>query len=122
MKQPPGFENPHAPDFICKLDKALYGLKQAPRAWYSKLSSKLSNLGFIPSKADTSLFLYNKSGISIYVLVYVDDIIVTSSSDHAVAILVKELNKDFAIKDLGDLHFFLGIEVKRQHNGLVLTQ
>jgi histone deacetylase 1/2 len=55
------------------------------------------------------------------VLVYVDDIIVTSSSDHAIAILVKELNKDFAIKDLGDLHFFLSIEVKRQHNGLVLT-
>jgi hypothetical protein len=109
MRQPPGFENPHAPDFICKLDKALYGLKQAPRAWYSKLSSKLCNLGFIPSKADISLFLYNKSGISIYVLVYVDDIIVTSSSDHAVAILVKELNKDFAIKDLGDLHFFLAL-------------
>jgi histone deacetylase 1/2 len=56
------------------------------------------------------------------VLVYIDDIIVTSSSDHDVAILVKELNKNFAIKDLGDLHFFLGIEVKRQHNGLVLTQ
>jgi histone deacetylase 1/2 len=56
------------------------------------------------------------------VLVYVDDIIVTSSSDHAVAILVQELNKNFAIKDLGDMHFFLGIEVKRKHNGLVLTQ
>jgi hypothetical protein len=56
------------------------------------------------------------------VLVYVDDIIVTSSSNHAIAILVKELNKNLAIKDLGYLHFFLGIEVKRQHNSLVLTQ
>jgi hypothetical protein len=59
-----------------------------------------------------SLFLFNRSAISIYVLVYVDDIIVTSSSDHAFAILVQELNKNFAIKDLGDLHYFLGIGVK----------
>jgi histone deacetylase 1/2 len=56
------------------------------------------------------------------VLVYVDDIIVTISSDHAIKILVQDLNKNFAIKDLGDLHFFLGIEVKRKHNGLVLTK
>jgi hypothetical protein len=70
MKQPPGFENPHALFHICKLDKALYGLKQAPRAWYSRLSSKLSELGFVPSKADTSLFLFNKSGVTIFVLIY----------------------------------------------------
>jgi hypothetical protein len=58
MKQPPGFENPNVPDYVCKLDKALYGLKQAPRAWYSRLSSKLHSLGFLPSKANTSLFLF----------------------------------------------------------------
>jgi histone deacetylase 1/2 len=79
MKQPPGFEDPNAPKYICRLDKALYGLKQAPRAWYSRLSTKLQDLGFRPSQADTSLFLYNKSGITIFVLIYVDDIIVTSS-------------------------------------------
>jgi histone deacetylase 1/2 len=122
MKQPSGFENPHAPFHICKLDKALYGLKQAPRAWYSRLSSKLSELVFVPSKADTSLFLFNKSGVTIFVLIYVDDIIVTSSSDHAITTLLKDLNDNFAIKDLGNLHFFLGIEVKRNSDGLVLTQ
>jgi histone deacetylase 1/2 len=122
MKQPPGFENPHAPHHVCKLDKALYGLKQAPRAWFSRLSSKLHVLGFIPSKADTSLFLYHKHDIMIYVLIYVDDIIVTSSSDQAIAILLKELNVHFAIKDLGQLHFFLGIEVAHTPDGLVLTQ
>jgi hypothetical protein len=58
MKQPLGFENPNVPDYVCKLDKALYGLKQAPRAWYSRLSSKLHSLGFLPSKADTSLFMF----------------------------------------------------------------
>jgi hypothetical protein len=122
MRQPPGFENPHALHYVCKLDKALYGLKQAPRAWYSRPSSKSSSLGFIPSKADTSLFLYNKLGIIIYVLIYVDNIIVTSSSDLAIAVLLRDLNENFAIKDLGDLHYFLGTEVKKIHNGLVLTQ
>ncbi|KAK1670537.1 hypothetical protein QYE76_058696 [Lolium multiflorum] len=61
MQQPPGFESSATPNYICKLDRALYGLKQAPRAWYSRLSTKLQTLGFTPSKADTSLFLYDKS-------------------------------------------------------------
>jgi histone deacetylase 1/2 len=103
-------------------DKALYGLKQAPRAWYSWLSAKLQDFGFIPSKADTSLFLYNKSRVTIFVLIYVDDIIVTSSSDRAISVLLQDLNAHFAIKDLGALHFFLGIEVKRTADGLLLTQ
>jgi hypothetical protein len=122
MKQPPGFKNPNAPKYICRLDKALYGLKQAPRAWYTCLSTKLQDFGFRPSQADTSLFLYDKSGIIIFVLIYVDDIIVTSSSDSAVSALLKDLNVHFAIKDLGPLHFFLGIEVKRTSDGLLLTQ
>jgi hypothetical protein len=122
MKQPPGFAHRDAPHYICKLDKALYGLKQAPRAWYSRLSSKLQALGLIPSKADTSLFLFNKSGVTIFVLIYVVDIIVTSSSDYAISALLKDLNDNFAIKYLGDLHYFLGLEVKKIPNGLVLTQ
>jgi histone deacetylase 1/2 len=122
MRQPPGFENPDAPTYICILDKALYDLKQAPHAWFSRLGSKLHDLGFIPSKTDTSLFIYHKSIIMIYVLVYVDDIIVTSSSDAAIDILLKDLNVHFAIKDLGELHFFLVIEVTRSPRGLVLRQ
>jgi histone deacetylase 1/2 len=122
MKQPPGYEDPNTPNHICKLDKALYGLKQAPRAWYSRLSTKLQQLGFRPSQGDTSLFIYDTPGITVYVLVYVDDIIVTSSSHQAISTLVHDLNANFAIKDLGDLHFFLGIEVKKIQDGLVLTQ
>jgi hypothetical protein len=122
MKQPPGYENPNVPHHVCKLDKSLYGLKQAPRAWFSKLCSKLQELGFMASKADTSLFIYNKLGIIIFVLVYVDDIIVTSSFNKAITALLQDLGSAFALKDLGDLHFFLGIEVKKFKQGIVLTQ
>ena len=99
------------PFHICKLDKALYGLKQAPRAWYSRLSMKLQTLGFAPSKSDTSLFIFTNPQLSMFVLIYVDDIIVTSSSNDAITKLLKNLGSEFALKDLGDLHFFLGIEV-----------
>jgi hypothetical protein len=112
MRQPPDFEDPKVPHFICKLDKALYGLKQVPRAWFARLSTKLHGLGFVPSKVDTSLFLYHKHTIVIYVLIYVDDIIVTNSSNKVIGALLKDPRDDFALKDLGPLHFFLGIEVK----------
>ncbi|KAJ0962982.1 hypothetical protein J5N97_028104 [Dioscorea zingiberensis] len=122
MKQPPGYEDPNVPFHVCKLDKALYGLKQAPRAWYARLSAKLQSLGFPMSKSDTSLFIYNKAGITIFILIYVDDIIVTSSSDKAVAALLQDLSSDFALKDLGDIHFFLGIAVKKIKEGIILSQ
>jgi hypothetical protein len=122
MRQPPGYIDKAKPTFVCKLDKALYGLKQAPRAWHSRLSGKLQALGFKPSRADTSLFYYNRGKHAMFVLVYVDDIIVASSSQEATNALLKDLEKDFALKDLGNLHYFLGIEVKRNSDGLVLSQ
>jgi len=122
MRQPPGFEDSKDPHLVCRLDKAIYGLKQAPRAWYARLSVKLISLGFQASKSDTSLFIYQKLGVTIYMLIYVDDIIVTSSSEQAVTALLSDLREVFALKDLGDLHYFLGIEVKRDSHGLQLTQ
>ena len=68
-KQPPGFENSQTPHYICKLDKALYGLKQPPRAWFARLIMKLHDLGFTPSKAETSLFLFNKSDVTVFVMI-----------------------------------------------------
>jgi hypothetical protein len=122
MKQPTGFENPSRSTHHCKLDMALYGLKQAPRAWYSRLSSKMQALGFTPSKADVSLFIYKKGSVTIYFLVYVDDIIITISCLTVVDALLLDLKKDSALKDLGPLYYFLGIEVKTLNNGLLLTQ
>jgi hypothetical protein len=80
MHQPPGYADKNFPSYVCKLDKALYGLKQAPRAWYSKSSTKLCELGFESSKVDTSLFYFSKPNITMFVLVYVDDIIVARSN------------------------------------------
>jgi hypothetical protein len=113
MKQPPGFEDPSYPQHVCKLNKALYGLKQVPMAWYSKLSAKLVKLGFMISKANTSLFIYNKVGVIIYLLLCVDDIVATSSSQDVVTTLLQDLKSDFALKDLGELHYFLGIQVTK---------
>jgi hypothetical protein len=122
MKQPPGFVNAEFPSYHCKLDKALYELKQAPRAWYSCLSDKLQSLGFLSSKADISLFQYHKGSITIVLLVYVDDIIVASSSSAVMEALLGDLKSDFALKDLGPLHYFLGIEVNYIADGLYLSQ
>lgn len=63
MKQPPGYVDPQLPQHVCMLDKPLYGQKQSPRAWFSRLSSKLQELGFCPSLADTSLFIYQQGGV-----------------------------------------------------------
>jgi hypothetical protein len=122
MRQPPGYVDASKPDYVCKLDRALYGLKQTPRAWYSRFSMKLRNLGFISTKADTLLFIYRKKDVTMFLLVYVDDIIVTSSSPTAVDGLLKDLHAEFALKDLGDLHYFLGIQVTHHGDGIVLSQ
>jgi hypothetical protein len=79
-------------------------------------------LGFTPSKGDTSLFFLSNEQVTMFVLVYVDDIIVASSSQDATNALLKNLEENFALKDLGDLHYFLGIEVTKTKEGILLTQ
>jgi hypothetical protein len=86
------------------------------------LSNKFKELGFTASKVDSSLFFYTGNKCTIYVLVYVDEIIVTSSSPAFTNTLVKKLNQEFYLKDLGDLHYFLGIEVNRSKHELVMTR
>jgi hypothetical protein len=97
-------------------------LKQAPRAWFLRLSQALLDLGFTDSTVDTSLFSLHHKFVSIFVLVYVDDIIVTSNTSNAVHALISQLKLEFALKDLGDLSFFLGIQATRDSNGLHLHQ
>jgi histone deacetylase 1/2 len=122
MRQPPGFHDSSRPHHLCRMVKALYGLKQAPRAWHARLADALRAHGFVPSKADTSLFMLRRPEVTMYLLVYVDDIILISSSATAASRLVANLRSDFAVKDLGPLRYFLGIEVSPMSQGLVLTQ
>jgi hypothetical protein len=122
LQQPPGYEDKHTPRYVCKLDKTLYGLKQAPRAWYSKISTKLKSLGFKASKPDSSLLFYSDHTCTIYVLIYVDDIIVVSSDEQFMNKLVKKLNQQFPLTDLGYVHYFLTIEVTHTRKGLLMAQ
>jgi hypothetical protein len=122
MQQPPGFEDSRYPSHVCKLQRAIYGLKQSPRAWYARLSARLFQLGFVPSKADTSLFIFNRSGVQVFMLVYVDDIVIAGSTPAAVEGLVRSLSDTFPIKDLGSLAYFLGLEAACNSGGMILTQ
>jgi hypothetical protein len=121
MSQPPGFSNPTLPHHVCKLHKALYGLKQAPRAWFFKFSTKLCDLGFISSKADSSLFILRIASLTMFILVYVD-IIITASVPVAINDLLQQLWTSVAVKDLSKLNFFLGVEVTPLKSGLLLSQ
>jgi hypothetical protein len=104
------------------LDKVPYGLKQAPCVWYSHLSDKLWSLGFSPSKADVSLFHYNKGLVKMFLLVYVNGIIIASSLSNATTAILRALQANFALTYLGPLHYFLGIEVSCTPDGLYLSQ
>ncbi|MCH82453.1 retrovirus-related Pol polyprotein from transposon TNT 1-94, partial [Trifolium medium] len=122
MVQPPGFEAADK-SLVCKLHKALYGLKQAPRAWFERLRSALVKLGFSPSKCDPSLFTLHANHHSTFLLVYVDDIIITGSSKDLIHQLIRKLDSEFSLKDLGKLDYFLGIEVHHSTSGsLLLSQ
>ncbi|KAJ1692595.1 hypothetical protein LUZ63_009293 [Rhynchospora breviuscula] len=122
MAQPPGFVDPAYPSHVCRLNKAIYGLKQSPRAWFSTLSSALVAYGFLASNYDPSLFVYHRHGHTVVVLVYVDDIIITGSDTASLAGAISHLQARFALKDLGSLKFFLGIEVSTSQTGIHLSQ
>lgn len=110
------------PLMFFKLRKAIYGLKQAPRAWYSELKSFLLRSGFQNSVSDTSLFILCHDRHFVYVLVYVDDILVTGTSAVLIQQVIESLAAKFSIKYLGQLGYFLGIETIRTPQGLHIMQ
>jgi hypothetical protein len=120
--QPTGFTDPAHPDLVYHLCKSLYGLKQAPRAWYSRFASYLTTLGFIEAKSDTSLFIFCRGSDTVYLLLYVDDIILAASSMKLLCRIISALQRKFIMKDLRPLHHFLGITVERCPDGLFLHQ
>ena len=122
MAQPQGMRDRNFPDHVCCLKKALYGLKQAPRAWYDALRLFLLGIGFVTSRADTSLFILRQQESTVYFLVYVDDLIITGSDPALVSRIIHQLDSTFSTKDLGPLSFFCGIEVIPTTGGLLLSQ
>jgi hypothetical protein len=120
--QPTGFVDPTQPDCVCLLNKSLYGLKQAPRAWYSRFATYITSLGFVEAKSDTSLFVFRRGTDMVYLLLYVDDIVITASSAALLQQTISALKQEFTMKDLGPLHHFLGVSVQHQVGRLFLTQ
>jgi hypothetical protein len=110
MAQPPGYEE-GGPHMACRLHKAIYGLRQAPRQWYAKLRVELEALGFSVSSADAGLFTLDKGGCKVYLLVYVDDILVASAELSCVQGVKQAVGAVFRVRDLGQARFFLGMEI-----------
>ncbi|CAL8999194.1 unnamed protein product [Prunus brigantina] len=121
MSPPPGLRR-QGENLVCRLHKSLYGLKQASRQWFAKFTTAILSAGFQQSKADYSLFT-RKSGTSFTaLLIYVDDIVITGNDVRAIDSLKSFLRDHFRIKDLGELKYFLGIEVSRSQRGIYISQ
>ncbi|PKU72953.1 Retrovirus-related Pol polyprotein from transposon TNT 1-94 [Dendrobium catenatum] len=122
MRQPQGFVDPQFPNSVCKLHKSLYGLKQAPRQWFQKLTDFLQSRGFRFSRSDPSLLLFSQNGINIFFLIYVDDLLVTGNDQTLIQTLLTDIRSTFALKNLGEISLFLGIQVSKTSQGYFLSQ
>jgi len=122
VDQPPGFENYEKPTYVYKLKKALYGLKQAPRAWYERLSKFLMNHGFERGKVDTTLFIKNAKDDIILIQIYVDDIIFGATNDHLCKEFASIMQNEFEMSMMGELNFFLGLQIKQLKEGTFINQ
>lgn len=118
MEQPSGFIDLQSPNHVCLFKRSLCGLKQASRALFDHLSQHLLHLDFICSKAYSSLFILHMRTITVLLLVYVDDIIITENDKDFVNNLITNLKSESAIKDLRKLHYFLGVAIKYIAGGL----
>jgi histone deacetylase 1/2 len=121
-QQPLGFVDDAHLDHVCLLSGSLYGMKQVPRAWYQRIAVFLHSLGFCSMCSDASLFVYRQGSDVAYLLLYIDDIILTACSTVLLRQLTDRLRAEFSIKDLGPLHYFLGVEVVRRADGFFLHQ
>nr|GEY06183.1 hypothetical protein [Tanacetum cinerariifolium] len=122
MKQPSCFIDPQRLNHICLLHKSIYGLKQSPCSWFERLFKALFNLNFKGSKTDLSLFIYSRGDTLLYILVYVDEIIVTGNNKGTIDNIICQLGSAFALKDLGPLNYFLGIEIVPHVSDILLSQ
>ncbi|GJZ71715.1 retrovirus-related pol polyprotein from transposon TNT 1-94 [Tanacetum coccineum] len=119
---PPGFESSEFPDYVCKLDKSLYGLKQAPKAWYETLATFFIQSKFANERIDNTLFIYKSKGDVLLVQVYVDDIIFGSTSYKLCKQFEKLMTTKFEMSRMGELTYFLGLQIKQDDKGISICQ
>ena len=122
VDQPPDFENSDKPSHVFKSKKALYGLKQAPRAWYEHMSKFLLEKDFSRGKVDTTLFIKKKLNDILLVQIYVDDIIFGSTNDSLCKEFSQDMQSEFKMSMMGELNFFLGLQIKQTKNGIFVNQ
>ena len=122
IEQPRGFPLSEHGDFVCRLKKALYGLKQAPRAWYSRLDKYLQQQGFIRGNVDNNLYIKMDKNSMIIIEVYVDDIIFGSDDDRLSQQFAKDMQSEFEMSLLGELDFFLGLQISQLNDGIFISQ
>ena len=122
VSQPPGFESFEHPDYVFKLKKALYGLKQAPRAWYDRLSNFLLQKGFKRGTVDTTLFIERSGKDILLVQIYVDDIIFGATNDNLCKKFSELMQSEFEMSMMGELTFFLGLQIKQLNDGIYIHQ
>jgi hypothetical protein len=122
MRQPPGFATPGQEQFVCKLFNSLYGLKQSPRAWYEKIDPVLQKLRLKRSKADGNMYYMHKDGDTLILMLYVDDLFITGSSEKLISWLKAFLHKEFDMTDLGIIKRYLGISFNTVPLGTFLHQ
>jgi hypothetical protein len=121
MKLPSGMTT-SSPHDVCKLRRSLYGLKQAPQAWFEKFRNTLLSFHFTQSQYDSSLFFHMSVSGIVLLLVYVDDIIITGTDCGLITKLQQQLHATFYMKDLGQLTYFLGLEVHHRAKGIFVNQ
>ncbi|GKA43945.1 putative ribonuclease H-like domain-containing protein, partial [Tanacetum coccineum] len=122
VTQPPGFKDPDHPDKVYKVVKVLYGLHQAPRAWYETLANYLLSNGFKRGKIDQTLFIKKQKGDILLVQVYVDDIIFGSTNKELCTGFEKLMKDKFQMSSMGELTFFLGLQVQQKEDGIFISQ
>ncbi|GJW05674.1 retrovirus-related pol polyprotein from transposon TNT 1-94 [Tanacetum coccineum] len=122
VAQPPGFIDFKKPDHVYKLKKALYGLKQAPKAWYDRLKAFLIKHEYKMGMVDNTLFTKKKSSNLIIVQIYVDDIIFGSTCQDMCDEFAKIMHDEFEMSMMGELNFFLGLQIKQMEDGIFFNQ
>jgi hypothetical protein len=122
VKQPPGFVSEKYPHIVYRLKRALYGLKQAPQAWYGRLIGFLLSRGFVMGTVDRTLFLLKHGNDLLIVQTYVDDIVFGGSSHSLVAKFADEMSRELDMSMMGELQYFLGLQIKQVKDGIFLHQ